>query len=183
MNDRLVDGWITLPEMKLVLDYMNFKQSDGNILEVGAASGRLFSFLYNYHPKWYYVAVDPWELDGARLQLDWNRGYFEPNNLGEPLTEQLFKNNCPYAITHKCYYEDYNTNEKYNIISLGLAGKQIDWNKVFEKASSMLKNGGFIIGRNFNHPDFGYKIKKAISNFFFYEYRNGSFVVGKFNND
>lgn len=177
-SKMLVDGWITLDQIKLVEKYM-VNISHGNILEVGSAAGRLYSYLYEKFTDWNYVSVDPWEKEGVKLQLDWNKGYFEPNNLGELITEQMFKNNCPFATTHKLYYSEYQTNEKFNIISLGLIGSKIDWPSTIEKSFNLLIEGGVIVGRNLSHPKYGEAIKRSIENYRMLEVCNGCYVIGK----
>lgn len=85
----VTEGWISLQEMEFVKKQMT--SPVGNILEVGSANGRLFSYLYDSHPKWKYTAVDPWEQENVRLQVDWEKGYFDPGNLKEVITVDMFK--------------------------------------------------------------------------------------------
>ena len=86
----VVDGWISIDEMEFVASQMRNIGKTGTILEIGAAAGRLFSFLQPKFPDWTYVAVDPWEQEQVRLQIDWNKGYFDDNNLGEVITKDMF---------------------------------------------------------------------------------------------
>lgn len=159
----LVDGWISIDEMQLVARQMHHIGKTGTILEVGAAAGRLFSFLQPQFPNWTYVAVDPWEDENVKLQLDWNKGYFDDNNLGELITHDMFKNNCPYAESYKGYFEDWNNPRKFDIISMGLISKKVDWKKVYNKTQKMLTSNGVVIARNLTHKLYGPTIKEAIS--------------------
>tara|TARA_R110000868_G_scaffold69433_1_gene204447 strand:+ start:4926 stop:6176 length:1251 start_codon:yes stop_codon:yes gene_type:complete len=158
----LAEGWISIDEMTLVASQMNHIGKTGTILEVGAAAGRLFSFLQPQFPNWTYVAVDPWEDENVKLQIDWNKGYFDLDNLGELITHNMFKNNCPFAESHKVYFEDWNDTRKFDIISMGLVSKKVNWNLVYKKVQTMLTKDGVVIARNINHKTYGPQIKEAI---------------------
>jgi len=173
----IAEGWITEIEIELVSKYMN--KDSGSILEVGAANGRMFSYLYNLHPNWKYYAVDPWEQEQVRLQIDWNKDYFEKDNLKEIITKEMFVKNCPYAETYEMYFENFYSEQKFDIISLGLISKNIDWTAVYDKAYNMLSTSGVIVGRNFNHKKYGDDIKKAVSSFKVIDQCKGSFVIRK----
>jgi len=84
----IAEGWISNKEMELVHYHM---RREGSILEVGCAVGKLFSYLYSFHPNWKYTVVDPFEEELVYLQKDWNKGYFEKDNLGELVTRKLFE--------------------------------------------------------------------------------------------
>lgn len=158
----VVDGWISIDEMELVASQMRNIGKTGTILEIGAAAGRLFSFLQPKFPNWTYVAVDPWEQEQVRLQIDWNKGYFDDNNLGEVITKDMFSKNCPFAEMHQAYFEDWNDERKFDIVSMGLVGKPIDWNRVYNKAKTLLNKDSVIIARNLKHKVYGEKIINAI---------------------
>ena len=157
----MVDGWISLEEMKLVQDCMNIK-SAGNLLEIGSANGRLLNYLYKSYPDWIYTAVDPWETEEVRLQLDWNKEYFHPGNLGDIITKEMFIKNCPFAETYQEYFENWKTNKKFDVISMGLVGKKVNWSLTYNKATNMLSPRGILIARNLNHKKYGTEIKNAI---------------------
>lgn len=159
----LVDGWISIKEMELVASQMRNIGKTGTILEIGAAAGRLFSFLQPKFPNWTFVAVDPWEQEQVRLQIDWNKGYFDENNLGDVITKDMFTKNCPFAEAHQAYFEDWNDNRKFDIVSIGLVGKSVDWKKVYDKAKTFLNKDSVIIARNLKHKTYGEKIKDVIS--------------------
>lgn len=173
----IAEGWISEEEMILVSKYMI--KDNGSILEVGAANGRLFSFLYPLHPGWQYFAVDPWEREQVRLQVDWNKDYFEPGNLKEIITKDMFIANCPFATAYQTYYENFITEKKFDIISLGLIGKNINWNFIYNIAYNMLTPGGKIIGRNYNHKRYGEIIRSVAHKFNIIEVYKGSFVIGE----
>ena len=174
---KISEGWISLQEMEFVEKQMN--TNTGTILEVGAANGRLFTYLYNNHPNWKYVAVDPWEQEKVRLQVDGNKGYFEPNNLKEVITIDMFKTHCPYAETHEMYFDEFNTDQKFDIISMGLVSNSVDWKSAYIKAFNMLNDTGIIIGRNLTHKKYGNIIASAISNYKITNICKGSFIIGK----
>lgn len=175
----MVEGWISVEEMELVAAEMNKIGSTGKILEVGAAAGRLFNFLYERFPDWEYVAVDPWKQENVKLQLDWNKGYFELDNLGEVITKQMFQSNCPFAITHECYFEDWETAEKFDVISLGLINKTISWFSTYKKSMSLLTETGVIVGRNLNNKLHTNRIDEVITNLRFIRHDSikGSIVL------
>jgi|TARA_R110000851_G_scaffold130338_1_gene263915 hypothetical protein len=172
---NISEGWISLQEMEFVKNLMTVEH--GNILEVGAANGRLFTYLYSSFPTWKYVAVDPWEQEQVRLQVDWDKGYFEPNNLKEVITIDMFKSNCPYAETHEMYFDNFKSDYKYDIISMGLVSKHMDWKSVYKKAFSMLQPNGVIIGRNLTHKRYGAMIKEAIHEYNIIDTCSGSFLI------
>lgn len=174
----MVDGWISISEMELVAKQMQTKGSTGVILEVGAAAGRLFNFLYNSFPNWTYVAVDPWKQEKVRLQIDWAADYFAPGNLSDVITKDLFVSNCPFAIAYEEYFENWNTEQQFDIISMGLVSKKINWITVYQHAATMLKDDGVIIARNLRHKVYGEYINQAIDtlNFNNIDSVGGSFV-------
>lgn len=159
----MVEGWITIPEMELVAKQMQLKGTTGLILEVGAAAGRLFDFLHNQFPYWTYVAVDPWAQEQVRLQIDWAADYFTPGNLSDVITKDLFVKNCPFATAHETYFENWDTDQKFDIISMGLVSKKINWNTVYVHAKTMLKDDGVIIARNLKHKIYGEYINHAVN--------------------
>lgn len=160
----MIQGWIPVDEMDLVAQQMRSKGNAGTILEIGAAAGRLFDYLHKEFPRWRYVAVDPWELEQVRLQIDWDRDYFEPGNLGELITRKMFTSNCPFSEAHRSYFEDWNTEEKFDVISMGLVGPRIRWHDVYQKASKMLSPDGIIVARNTGHKKYGEYIEQAVRN-------------------
>lgn len=155
-----VEGWISDSEIQLVEKYM---KQNSSILEIGCAVGKLFSNLYPKFPNCKYTVVEPFEEEKVRLQLDWNKGYFDKDNLGDYVTRSAFQKNCPYANINEMYFENYNSTEKFDIISLGLVGSKVDWLTVYKKTSNLVTNNGFIIGRNYNHPKYGPSIHEAIN--------------------
>lgn len=171
----IAEGWISEEEMKLVSKYMN--KDTGSILEVGAANGRLFSYLYNLHPSWEYFAIDPWEKEQVRLQVDWNKDYFEPGNLKEVITKEMFQVNCPFATAYQSYFEDIQLRRKFDIISLGLINKNINWNFIYNVAYNMLSPSGKIVGRNYNHKKYGEAIRSVAHKFNVIDVCKGSFVI------
>tara|TARA_B110000503_G_scaffold90944_1_gene137419 strand:+ start:3760 stop:4284 length:525 start_codon:yes stop_codon:yes gene_type:complete len=173
----ITEGWISLQEMEFVKKQIT--SPVGNILEVGSANGRLFSYLYDSYPTWKYVAVDPWEQENVRLQVDWEKGYFDPGNLKEVITVDMFKLHCPYAETHEVYFENFKTTQKYDIISMGLVSNSVDWKSSYNKAFSFLKDNGIIIGRNLTHKKYGPIIEKAICDHKIVDNCKGSFIIRK----
>lgn len=165
----MIEGWITTEEMQLVADRMAVIGNTGTILEVGSAAGRLFSFLYPKFPNWRYVAVDPWETEQVRLQKDWSKDYFAQDNLGDLITKDMFATNCPYAEAHQSYFEDWDDNKQFDIISMGLIGKKIKWHDVYQKAAAKLTINGVIIPRNLKHKRYGEFIEQAVKNLQFKE--------------
>lgn len=159
-GDR-VPGWIDIREMEFVLEQMESFGPTGKILEVGSATGRLFDFLYENKPDWEYTAVDPWEKDGTRLQIDWS-GPYEESNLGEVITKELFVKNCPFAKPFQTYFENFATDEKYDVISIGCAGDNIDWQVIYSKAKELLQPNGTIVARDIDHPKYKQKVNQAI---------------------
>lgn len=178
----MVEGWISIEEMELVATEMGKIGDTGKILEVGAAAGRLFNFLYERFPNWEYVAVDPWQQENVNLQLDWDKSYFEPGNLGAVITKQMFESNCPFAITHECYFENWETTEKFDIISLGLVNKEISWFPVYKKSMSLLTEIGVIVGRNLNNKSHSDRIDEIITNLRFKRHASvkGSVVLSPY---
>lgn len=172
----MISGWISEEEIKFILEYMNTIGETGNILEVGSSFGRVFDYVIKYKPKWKYVAVDPWEYDGTRLQLDWNKPYHSPNNTGEIITKQMFETNCPFATTHQMYFEDFTTECKFDIISIGCMGNKINWDKIYSNAVSMLSSNGIIIGRDYYHYKRGTQIQDAVNKYKIINRVQGSFA-------
>lgn len=170
----IAEGWISLQEMDLVKKYMKPYSS---ILEVGAANGRLFTYLYNDFPNADYHAVDPWEQEQVRLQVDWDKGYFDEDNLKEVITKEMFISHCPFAKTYEMYFDDFKTDQKYDIVSMGLVSSSIDWKSAYIKASSLTKPNGLIIGRNYNHKKYGPIIQDTIKEYNLIDRAKGSFVI------
>lgn len=181
----MVDGWISVAEMELVANQMQLRGTTGSILEVGAAAGRLFDFLYTRFPTWTYVAVDPWEQEQVRLQIDWTADYFAPGNLSDVITKDMFIKNCPFAIAQEAYFENWNTDQQFDIVSMGLVSKKINWQQVYQHAVTMLKNDGVVIARNLKHKVYGEYINQAINvlNFKSVDSIGGSCVYLKANNE
>jgi|TARA_R110000822_G_scaffold18821_2_gene61756 hypothetical protein len=179
---KIAEGWINLPEIGFVLKQMT--SPTGNILEVGAANGRLFSFLHHYKPKWKYTAIDPWEIEGQWLQVDWKKRYWDPGNAKKVITIDMFKSNCPYAETHQTYFENFDSTslaDTYDIISMGLGSKtrSIDWKNDYNKAFSMLRPNGVIIGRDLTHNRESSRIKEALQDYEILDTCGGSFMMKK----
>lgn len=170
----IAEGWISIQEMDLVKKYMTPTTS---ILEVGAANGRLFSYLYKDFPTADYYALDPWEQEKVRLQVDWDKGYFDKDNLKEVITKEMFVNNCPFSKTYEMYFDDFETDQKYDIVSMGLVSSNVDWKSAYIKAFSLLKPNGIVIGRNYNHKKYGPIIKNVITQYNLIDQAKGSFVI------
>lgn len=172
----IAEGWISVPEMELVKKYMT---DNTQILEVGAANGRLFSYLNTSYPNATYHAVDPWEQEKVRLQVDWDKGYFEEGNLKEIITLEMFKVNCPFATAYEMYFDDFVTDQKYDIVSLGLVSSSVDWKSAYIKAFDLVKNNGYVIGRNLTHSKYGSTIHEVIKDYKMIDQTKGSFVLRK----
>ena len=175
----MIDGLITLDEMQLVADQMAKIGARGTILEVGSAAGRLFDFLYKQFPNWTYVAVDPWETEQLRPQIDLGTDCFIPNNLNDSVTKETFVNNCPYAEAHQSYFENWIDSRKFDIVSIGLDGNNIKWHAVYRQASNFLSSNGILIARNLKHKKYGETIEQAVKNLQckILDYTHGSVAV------
>lgn len=160
----MIEGWISIAEMDLVAAQMRRIGQHGTILEIGSAAGRLFDHLHKEFPNWRYVAVDPWEIEQVHLQIYWNRDYFEPGNLGELITKRMFVKNCPYADPHRSYFENWETTERFNVISMGLVGPKVRWHDVYQKAAKLLTPDGIVVARNTKHKKYGEYVEQAIRN-------------------
>lgn len=177
---NVVEGWIHPDEMHLVAQYM--KSEEGSILEVGAANGRLFSYLFNIFPEWEYQAIDPWSYEDVHLQVDWDKPYFEEGNLREEsITLDDFVRNCPFAeMAWNMYWEEFHLPDKqFDIVSMGLVSSRVEWDNSYEKAFKYTKPGGYVIGRNLHHPKYGAKIRDAIKDHEIIDTARGSFVLQK----
>lgn len=178
-HEKIVDGWISYSEMEYVASFMH-NRPDGNILEVGSAAEKLFSYLHQLFPQWKFVAVDPWEKEGVVFLNDYSKPYSDiENHTKEKITKSIFQKNCPYARAHQCYFEDFETEEKFDIISLGLIKSNINWDFVYNKAYDLLNENGYLIGRNLYHPKQGLRISKALKKYNYIGEYNGSFVIKK----
>lgn len=183
--EKIVDGWISYSEMEYVASFMH-NRAAGNILEIGSAGGKLFSYLHQLFSQWKFVAVDPWEDEGLFFVYDYSKPYSDiENHRKEMITKSIFQKNCPYAHAYQCYFEDFETEEKFDLISIGANMSNLDWNLIYKKAYNLLKDDGFLIGRNLYHPKQGARILEVIKN---YNYsvatldkskNNGSFVIKK----
>jgi hypothetical protein len=171
----LVPGWIYESEMNLHLKYMT--NNSGKILEGGCASGRLFSFLYPKKPNWKFYGVNTWTEENVYLQKDWNQGYFEPGNLTELITKKMFDNNCPYAKSFDIRFENFNTEELFDVISIGQISKNINWEETYKKAFQLLNFDGVVIGRNIDHKKYGNLIQSAIKNYKIIDRSKQAFVL------
>lgn len=172
----LTPGWIHEPGIDLHLDYMGKKT--GSILEAGSAAGRLFNYLHREKPKWKYTGVDDWDNQKVYLQTDLEKGYFE-DELGERVTEKMFRYYCPFADAYNMRFEDYDTNELYDIVSLGQIAKNIDWKETFTKAFQLCKDDGYVIGRNIKHSYYGPLIQDAVKDYNKINQVCGYFVLKK----
>ena len=154
-NELKIPGWITDKEIIAVYNLMVkkicTKIHERKILDIGAFAGKLFYCLYDRFNNWKYVAVDPWEYERVRYVHDWNADYWAPGNLQDRIIkEKDFIKNCPFAERHKKYFEEFDINEKFDIIVLSLIGPHVDWNVVLSKACIFLKDDGFLVVRNMN---------------------------------
>lgn len=178
---KIADGWISIKEMDFIKSFM--RNNTGNILEIGAANGRLFSYLYATYPNWNYTAVDPWSFEKVRLQSDYDKHYND-DVLGKIITEKDFQKNCPFAKSYDMYFENFNTDKKFDIISIGANKRNLSWNQIYKKAFNMLDTNGIIIGRNLNHFREGVRIKKTIKKYFVSNYGpSGSFTIERKDNE
>jgi len=147
-SKKIARGWIEIPEMDHVLAWM--KKDTGSILETGAANGRLFSYLHHYKPNWKYTAVDTWD-ETTYLLRDYHKEYRDPTNRSSTITHDMFKKNCPFATDIKSCIWDFETKEKFDVVSIGAVGSSWtyeEWDYVLEKHANMTKPGGITIGRN-----------------------------------
>lgn len=177
-------GWINKKGIDLHLLYM--KNEFGKILEGGSAAGKLFYHLHQIKPKWEYYAVNTWTDDEVYLQKDWSANYFDKDNFRQRVTVDLFIKHCPFAKYYDMKFENFVSNEKFDIISIGQIGRNVDWVKTFEKAYAYLNVGGIIVGRNYNHYRYGNKIRQATAQFDVVEidnqndmYPNQNFIIKK----
>lgn len=170
----IAPGWIYQNEMDLHLKYMK-----GSILEGGCAAGRLFSYLNQHCPNAEYVGVNTWTDDDVYLQKDWDKGYFDKGNLTELITKEMFISNCPYATAYDCKFEMFETDKKFDIVSIGQIGKNINWEETYKKAFSLCKDNGVVIGRNIEHKKYGADIRQAINKYTFVEQVKQAFVLRK----
>jgi hypothetical protein len=159
----IAPGWISVDEMDLHMEYMN--TLTGSFLEAGCAAGRLFSYVNQKFPNWKYTGINPWTGEDVYLQKDWDKSYWDEGNLSELITEEMFKKNCPFAISHDTYFEKFLTTEKFDIVSVGQVSKSINWKQTYNYANMLVKDSGFIIGRNYNHKTYGIAIQEAIKDF------------------
>jgi hypothetical protein len=158
----LTPGWIHEHGINLHLAYMGKKT--GSILEAGSAAGRLFNYLHREKPKWKYTGVDDWDNEIVYLQADLAKDYFE-DELGERVTEKMFKHYCPFADAHNMRFEEYDTDELYDIVSIGQISKKINWYETFTKAFKLCKDDGYVIGRNSKHKVYGSIIEETIKDY------------------
>jgi len=177
-------GWINKEGIELHLDYMT--NDYGKILEGGSAAGKLFYHLHQVKPNWEYYAVNTWTKDDVFLQKDWNGKYWDKDNLGERVTIDLFVKYCPFSKYYDGRFEDYKIDEKFDIVSIGQIGPNIDWEMTFTVAYDYLKDGGVIIGRNYSHYHYKDPIRKATERFDVLEidnrndaYPNQNFIIEK----
>ncbi len=155
MNNKLtVPGWITEKEITTIdnlMESISVELHEKSILDVGAFAGKLFYCLHDKYDDWKYVAVDPWERDNVHFVKDWNEDYYKPGNkLDRTIHELDFANYCPFAERHKNYFEEFNTNEKFDIIVLSLISPFVNWYVVLNKSYNYLKDDGFLVVRNMN---------------------------------
>ena len=176
----LLDGWISREECELVSRWM--LPETGNILETGSAFGRLFDYLYWKHPNWNYVSVDPLSEREVYKQLDKSIRYFDNGNRGYRATHEGLKQNIPFATCYDMPFEDFETDMKFDVISMGMNNPEIRWKDVYKKAFSMLKDDGYIVGRNnVQLPDPRGKDtpRKAMRKYEVLDVEFGSFVISK----
>lgn len=176
----LLHGWIRRDECELVSKWM--KPEVGNILETGSAFGRLFDFLYWKHPNWNYVSVDPLSKREVYIQLDHSKRYFDNGNRGARATHEDLKKAIPFATCYDMPFEDFETDMKFDVISMGMNNPEVRWKDVYKKAFSMLKDDGYIVGRNIvQKPDFrGAQCpRKAMRKYEVLDVAFGSFVISK----
>ena len=182
----LLDGWISREECGLVSKWM--KSDTGDILETGSAIGRLFDFLYSRHRQWNYVSVDPLHEREVYIQLDYNKRYWEDGNRGPRVTNKTLQNNIPFAEHHACDFEEFETDKKFDVISMGMNNPNVNWPSVYKKAFTLLKPGGVIIGRNIydrtgainrpdGHPGVTVSITRSIKKYIILDGKKGSFVI------
>lgn len=149
-NKVIARGWITSNEMDHVLAWMT--KETGSIFESGSANGRLFSYLHHFKPHWKYTALDNW--DGkTHLLHDYEKEYGDTDNISTYITHDMFKKNCPFATDIKQDFWEFDTDEKFDVVSIGAVGSSWsyeEWEYILEKSLDMTKPGGITIGRNYS---------------------------------
>ena len=166
----LAPGWIRQSELEF---HKKFISNDrGKILEGGAFGGRLFDYLYPFFPNWEYVAVNAWSDEHTYIPSDDNKDYWDDSNIQSAkkrnlMTLHKFKKRCPYAIAIDGYFENFNTNSKFDVVSIGQISKKINWEKQYKHASRLVADNGVIIVRHVKVTDSNHNnsIYQAIQNY------------------
>lgn len=152
-NIRIPPGWVTMEEMRYTRICCELiTKSNASVLEIGGGPGRMFVYLHMHHPEWTYSQVD--DLDPA------HRSKYKD---GRPVTEKDFYQNCPWATLYKMKFEQFESNEKFDIIIVSASASSIDWKEMYKKAKDYLNPGGIIVGRHYNHQTMGKPIRTALA--------------------
>ena len=160
-------GWIKEESCEFHRKHM--KNRTGKILEGGAFGGKLFSYLHPFYPEWEYYAVNAWTKHRTYIPENESKLYFEDSNYldrkSKPenlMTLEKFKKYCPYATATDGEFEEYETEHKFDLISIGQIHNKINWTEQYLCAKKLLKTDGIIIGRNHGAPWHSKRIKKAV---------------------
>lgn len=158
-------GWITKAECEFHRKYM--KNSTGKILEGGAFGGKLFGYLQPIFKEWEYHAVNAWTEHPTYIPANEKLTYFLDPNVKSHLPENImtlekFKKYCPYAIATDGLFETYETENKFDLISIGQVHTLIDMKEQYRCAAKLLKPDGIIIARNLQIKRHTKNIHKAI---------------------
>ncbi len=159
-------GWLTKEDCEFHRKHM--KKSTGKILEGGAFGGKLFSYLQPFFPEWEYHAVNAWTEHRTYIPFNDKLSYeVDPNYLNRKskpenlMTMEKFKKHCPYATATDGLFEKYQTEHKFDLISIGQVHDKINWTQQYSHAASLLKPDGIIIARHREQPWHSKGIRKA----------------------
>ena len=157
-------GWITEEDCEFHRKHM--KNRTGKILEGGAFGGKLFSYLQPIFPEWEYHAVNSWTKHRTYIPFNDKLDYWDdPNVLNRNpkniMTMEKFKKHCPYATATDGEFEKYETEHKFDLISIGQIHATINWTEQYSHAASLLKPDGIIIARHTELPLHIKGIRKA----------------------
>lgn len=157
LNVPLPHGYITPDEMLFIKNQVKKQNAPTtSFLEVGSFSGKLLCYLHMHYSNWRYVAVD--HLDPKQAVISWHT---KDKNI-HPITEEEFRENCPFVEFYKQKFEYFESTEKFDIVSIGISGSHVNWAGIYKKANSYLKSDGILIGRNYYHYNMGAKIQNAL---------------------
>lgn len=160
-NIRIPPGWVTMEEMRYTRTFCELvTKSNASVLEIGGQSGRMLVYLHMHHPEWTYSQVD--DLDPAHGAIPHTFFPWKYKNI-RVVTEKDFYQNCPWATLYKMKFEQFESNEKFDIIIVSASASSIDWKEMYKKAKDYLNPNGIIIGRHYNHRTMGKPIRTALA--------------------